>query len=109
MADWRFLSNHGQALVCVARDPSIRLRDIAAKLDVTERTAHRIVDDLVRDGYLIRQRQGNRNHYEVRPEKPMQDSLLEEHWIGEFLTVLLPDGSMLSRWRQNGSGDRPDD
>src|SRR4051794_27486824 len=103
MAEWQFLSNHGRAMLCVARDPDSRLRDIADCLDITERTAHRIVSELVQDGYLVRKREGNRNRYELRPEKPMRDPLVEDHWIGELLTVLLPDGATLAAWRGDGT------
>src|SRR3954465_12615384 len=103
MAEWQFLSNHGMALLCVARNPESRLRDVADCLEVTERTAHRIVSDLVDDGYLVRKRQGNRNSYELRPDVPMRDPLLGDHWIGELLTVLLPDPSTLS---SNGQPSR---
>ena len=54
-------------LLCVARDPGLRLRDIAAAVGVTERSTHSIVSDLVEAEYLTKHREGNRNHYEVRP------------------------------------------
>ena len=88
MAQWQLLSNHGRVLVSVARDPGLRLRDIAQICDITERSAHRIVSELVDQGYLIRRRNGSRNHYEIRPEVPIHDPLLGEHWVGEILAVL---------------------
>jgi DNA-binding IclR family transcriptional regulator len=48
--DWSFLTNHARVLLCIARDPGLRLRDIAASLDITERTAHSIVTDLAQVG-----------------------------------------------------------
>ena len=48
MADWGFLTTHARVLLCIAHDPGARLRDIAASLDITERTAHGIVTDLTR-------------------------------------------------------------
>jgi hypothetical protein len=88
MAQWQLLSNHGRVLVSVARDPGLRLRDIAQICDITERSAHRIVSELVDQGYLIRRRNGSRNHYEIRPDVPIHDPLLGEHWVGEILAVL---------------------
>jgi hypothetical protein len=85
---WQLLSNHGRVLVSVARDPGLRLRDIAQICDITERSAHRIVSELVDQGYLIRRRNGSRNHYEIRPDVPIHDPLLGEHWVGEVLAVL---------------------
>src|SRR3954454_21269302 len=87
MGDWRLLSNHGRVLVCVAREPHSRLRDIAETCDITERSAHRIVSELVEDGYLIRKRNGRSNYYEVRPDVPIHDPLLGDHWVGEILAV----------------------
>jgi len=88
MGDWRFLSNHGYALLCIARDPNMRMRDIADSVGITERAAHRIVSDLVEDGYVKRERQGNRNRYEVQPDVPMRHPLVQDHSIGEILAVL---------------------
>jgi IclR helix-turn-helix domain len=88
MGDWRLLSNHGRVLVFVARQPHARLRDIADAAGITERTAHRIVSELGEDGYLVRQRHGRSNHYVVRPDVPIRDPLLGEHWVGEILAVL---------------------
>ena len=85
---WQLLSNHGRVLVALARDGGLRLRDVAAVCDITERTAHRIVTELVEQGYLIKRRDGSRNHYEIRPDVPIHDPLLGEHWVGEILAVL---------------------
>jgi hypothetical protein len=41
--EWSFLTNHARALLFLAHEPDARLRDIAAGLDVTERTAFSIV------------------------------------------------------------------
>jgi DNA-binding transcriptional ArsR family regulator len=86
---WDFLTNHAHVLVCVARDPGIRLRDIAAAVGITERAAHRIVSALVDEGYLLRERQGRRNRYQVRAELPLRHPLVEEREVGELLRLLL--------------------
>ena len=98
MTEWRFLSNHAQVVLCVAGDPGIRLRDIAASVDITERAAHRIVDELVRDGYISRERQGRRNHYEVQKHLPLRDPLLSERKLADLLELLSgPDGKPKAR------------
>ena len=86
---WQLLSTHGRVLVAVARDRGSRLRDIAETCGITERTAHRVVAELVEQGYLTKERTGSRNHYEIRPEVPIHDPLLGEHWVGEILAVLV--------------------
>ena len=88
MADWQMLSTHGRVLVALTRDPDARLRDIADATDLTERTVHRVVTDLVDGGYVVRRREGRRNRYRVQPETPLQDPLLGEQWVGELLVVL---------------------
>jgi predicted transcriptional regulator len=85
---WAVLSSHGLALVCIAREPRMRLREIAECLGVTERTAHKIVDELVTAGYVARFKEGNRNRYEIRHDVSIDHPLLEDHWIGELLVVL---------------------
>ncbi|MEV7417578.1 helix-turn-helix domain-containing protein [Streptomyces sp. NPDC089919] len=64
---WTFLTNHARVLVTIARDPGVRLRDIAVACDLTERTVQAIVTDLETDGYLTRTRDGRRNRYEIAP------------------------------------------
>ncbi len=86
---WDFLTNHAHVLVCVARDPGIRLRDIAAAVGITERAAHRIVSELVDEGYVVRERQGRRNRYQVKTKLPLPHPLAEEHEVGDLLDVLI--------------------
>jgi len=85
---WDFLTNHAHVLVCVARDPGARLRDIASAVGITERAAHRIVSELVDEGYLVRERRGRRNHYEVKARLPLPHPLAEEREVGELLKLL---------------------
>jgi DNA-binding MarR family transcriptional regulator len=86
---WDFLTNHAHVLVCVARDPGIRLRDIATAVGITERAAHRIVSELVDEGYVLRERQGRRNHYQVKPKLRLRHPLVGEREVGELLELLL--------------------
>lgn len=73
MNNWTFLTNHARLLVCIARMPGSRLRELANEVGLTERATHRIVDDLVEAGYLTRHRMGNRSFYEVHAEVPLRD------------------------------------
>jgi hypothetical protein len=72
MGHWTFLTNHSHVLVCIARDPEIRLRDVAAKVGITERAAQRIVADLVEAGYLSSTKVGRRNRYNVHRDLPLR-------------------------------------
>ena len=64
-ASWTFLTNHGHVLLAIADDPETRLRDIAARVGITERAAQLIVSDLEAGGYLLKEKVGRRNHYTV--------------------------------------------
>ena len=88
VAEWNFLTNHAQALLCVARDPGTRLRDIAATLGISERRAFGIVTDLADAGYVVKARDGRRNRYEIQDHLPLPDPGLRERTIGELLELL---------------------
>jgi DNA-binding transcriptional ArsR family regulator len=91
---WDFLTNHAHVLTCVAHDPGIRLRDIAAAVGITERAAHRILSELVEEGYVLRERQGRRNRYQVKPELPLRHPLVQEREVGDLLAVLVPGSTL---------------
>jgi DNA-binding IclR family transcriptional regulator len=69
LAQWTFLTNHARILVILARDPRLRLRDVAATAGITERSAQGIVADLEEAGYLTHVREGRRNHYSLGPTR----------------------------------------
>ena len=86
---WDFLTNHAHVLVCVARDPGIRLRDIATAIGITERSAHRILSELVEEGYVVRERRGRRNRYQVKTKLPLRHPLAEKREVGDLLEALV--------------------
>ncbi len=88
MASWSFLTNHARVLVCIARDPGARLRDIAASLGITERAVHGIVNDLADAGYVIKQKDGRRNRYQIQAQLPLPEGGDGALAIGEVLDLL---------------------
>jgi DNA-binding transcriptional ArsR family regulator len=88
VADWTFFTNHAHVLLCIARDPEIRVRDLAIRVGITERAAQRIVADLVDAGYVERSRDGRRNRYRVRDDLPLRHPVEQPHRVGEVLAVL---------------------
>ncbi|MCU0312677.1 MAG: winged helix-turn-helix domain-containing protein [Solirubrobacteraceae bacterium] len=88
MSAWTFLTNHAHVLLCISRDPGIRLREVATEVGITERAAQRIVAELVEAGYISREREGRRNRYEVHAELPLRHPLEQSHEIGELLDLL---------------------
>src|ERR687895_974209 len=89
---WVFLTNHAYVLLCLARDPGIRLRDVAEHVGITERAAQRIVADLVADGYVTRMRAGRRNRYRVNSSAPLRHQLVDGHVVGDLLRALRTRG-----------------
>ena len=91
MANWTFFTNHAHVLLCVARDPDIRHRDVALRVGITERAAQRIIGELVESGYLERKKEGRRNHYRLHPDLPLRHPLEAHSSIGEVLGDLQND------------------
>jgi hypothetical protein len=85
---WTFLTNHGRALLCIAHDPGVRLRDIAARLNITERSAYGIVSDLTQAGYILKQKDGRRNRYQIQKHLPLPEPTSRERTLGEVLALL---------------------
>jgi hypothetical protein len=75
VAEWSFLTNHAWVLLCIAHDPGVRLRDIAAGVGITERTAYGIVTDLTEAGYVVKQKDGRRNRYQIQAHLPLRRPL----------------------------------
>jgi predicted transcriptional regulator len=85
---WTFVTSHTQVLLCIARDPDVRLKTIAESVGITERAAQRIVHDLVESGFVQRERVGRRNRYLINRELRMRHQAQYEHEIGELLDLL---------------------
>lgn len=82
------MTNHGHVLACISANPGARLRDIAATVGITERTAAQIVNELERAGYLTKIRDGRRNRYEVHDELPLRHALHRHHTVGDLIRFL---------------------
>lgn len=87
MTKWQFLTSHGRALLFIANDPGVRLRDIAESLGITERSAYGIVADLATAGYVTKNRDGRRNRYEIQAHLPLREPLGRDLTIGEVLDL----------------------
>jgi DNA-binding IclR family transcriptional regulator len=97
MANWSFLTNHARVLLCIAHDPGVRLRDIAATLGITERSAYGIVTDLTAGGYIVKEREekdGRRNRYQIQTHLPLREAISRERTIGEVLDLLVDPNTL---------------
>ena len=99
MAHWTFLSNHGQVLLSIAKNPHSTTRQIASDVGITERAAQSIIADLEETGYLTRQRVGRRNDYELHLNMPLRHANQEGHTVADILGPL-----MQSRRRSRTTG-----
>ncbi|MDX2167905.1 MAG: winged helix-turn-helix domain-containing protein [Deltaproteobacteria bacterium] len=88
VAPWTFLTNHAHVLLCVARDPEARIRDLATAVGITERAVQRILTELEEAGYLQRERDGRRNRYTVRASLPLRHPLEGHCTIGSLITLV---------------------
>jgi DNA-binding IclR family transcriptional regulator len=87
-SNWTFLTNHAQVLLCLAETPDIRLRDVAARVGITERATQRILAELVEAGYVKSERVGRRNRYTIDRQHAMRHSAQLGHEIGALLEAL---------------------
>jgi hypothetical protein len=100
MGSWTFLSNHGRVLLFLAHDPGMRLRDIATRAGITERSAYGIVSDLAAAGYISKHRDGRRNRYQIQAHLPLPEPAGSERTVGEVLALLA--GAASGRPRAGG-------
>jgi hypothetical protein len=104
MEGWSFLTKHGRVLLCIAHDPGVRLRDIAASVGITERSAYGIVSDLAAADYAVKQKDGRRNRYQIQAHLPLPEPTSQQLTIGEVLALL----AGATAGRQPTRGDLPE-
>ena len=92
MVSWTFLTSHARVLLLVAHDPGARLRDIAASLGISERSAFGIITDLVEAGYVVKEKDGRRNRYHIQAHLPLPEPTSQERTVGEVLALLTGTG-----------------
>jgi hypothetical protein len=94
MESWSFLTNHARVLLCIARDPGVRLREVAAGLGITERSAHAIVADLTAAGYVVKHKYGRRNRYQIQAHLPLPEPASQAPAIGDVLAMLVGEAAI---------------
>ncbi|NBC30310.1 MAG: winged helix-turn-helix transcriptional regulator [Spirochaetes bacterium] len=85
---WTYLTNHSHVLICLAEDPTTRLRDVAQRIGITERAVQMIVTDLENAGVLVRHREGRRNRYEILPDKPLRHPVEAHRSVRDLLNMV---------------------
>lgn len=89
VTSWSFLTTHARVLLAIADRPDARLRDLAATLGVTERTAFGVVADLTEAGYVVKEREGRRNRYHIQEHLPLPEDVGRKRTVGEVLDLLV--------------------
>lgn len=90
MSEWSLLTNHANVLLCVTREPDIRLRELAVEVGISERAVKRIVADLEKAGYIARERHGRRNHYNVNAHAPLSGPVTQGLQVSALIGAVLP-------------------
>jgi predicted transcriptional regulator len=85
---WTFLTNHAHVLLCIAKNPEFRLRDIADVVGVTERAVHRIVTDLAEAGFIDVTRDGRCNAYVMHPEKNLRHPIEAHRHVSDLIGLI---------------------
>ncbi|MCA9095374.1 MAG: winged helix-turn-helix transcriptional regulator [Planctomycetaceae bacterium] len=85
---WTFLTNHSHVLILLEREHSLILRDVAARVGITERAVQRIVAELQEDGYLTIEKIGRKNTYQINHEKKLRHPIEQDRSIGDLLSVV---------------------
>jgi hypothetical protein len=107
VTSWGFLTNHARVLLCIAHDPGARLRDIAAAVGITERSAYGIVTDLAEAGYIAKQKNGRRNSYHIQAHLPLPDPASRDRTVGEVLALLVGQDQLATGRSQPGGAEDP--
>lgn len=98
---WALLTNHGAALLYVARHPNATVRQVGDGVGITERAAARILRDLRDVGYLQATRVGRRNSYQVDPSRPLRHSATRDHQVSDLLVGLIEASDLQRRGRND--------
>jgi DNA-binding MarR family transcriptional regulator len=88
MPDWTLISNHGLVLAYIARHPQSTIREIAYAIKITEWTVHRIIAELVKEGYITRQKSGRRNVYYINPSSSLRHDIVRHVKTEDLLKTL---------------------
>ena len=87
MTEWSFITNHGLVLATIARHPQSTAREIGDSVGITERSAHKNINDLEEAGYITKLKVGRNNKYRIHPNVPLKDDYSDAA-VGELLVML---------------------
>jgi DNA-binding transcriptional ArsR family regulator len=94
-----YLTNHSHVLVALDLDPELRVRDLAAMVQVTERAVQRILSDLQDAGVLRVEKMGRRNRYRIARSARLRHPLEDHCTVGGLLDWVHAGGKGVLRTR----------
>ena len=96
-ADWTFLTNYSHVLLSIGAEPDLTMREVAARVGITERAAQRILADLIEAGYIEAEKVGRRNRYKIHADLPLRHPLEQRNSVSALLALIAPDGSRFDK------------
>jgi biotin operon repressor len=87
-APWTFLTNHSHVLLTLSADPDLVMREVAARVGITERTVQKIVEDLEAAGVLVSERVGRRKHYRINPKAPLRHPVEAHRTVADIIKLV---------------------
>lgn len=89
--DFTFLTNHSHVLICLHKDPMMRMRDVALQVGITERAVQRIIRELEMVGIVERYRDGRRNRYRINANHPLRHPVESHRSVQELLQFVVAE------------------
>lgn len=85
---WTFLTNHSHVLLCLARDSTMRIRDLALEVGITEWAIQDIISNLGAAGYVDRVRTGRRNSYRIDEGLHLRHRIEQHKTIADLIRTI---------------------
>ena len=85
---WTFLTNHSHVLILLSQNPSTVLREVAARVGITERAVQRIIADLEEAGFIEREKVGRQNRYRIKTNRPLRHPIEAHRTIGDLVGLI---------------------
>jgi MarR-like DNA-binding transcriptional regulator SgrR of sgrS sRNA len=87
LRSWTFMTSHARVLLALARDPDATVAELAEAVEITERSAYRMLADLQKEGYVRRRKSGRHNSYEINSNLPLLDPTVENGLVSDLLRL----------------------
>lgn len=83
------MSNHGHILIALSMDPEVKIKDLAARVGITERAVMNILSDLQKTGFIDVTKVGRRNRYLLSHHLPLRHPLESHRLVGDLIRLMM--------------------